>query len=156
MACPRTSCSDRGRTVTVKSPRAKGSATAVRCRCAWTIGKKLAANPKVTLYENAELKEIRGDEFVESIVVAQKGATREIKVDGLFIEMGLVPNSELVADLNLTDANGRIAINSRCATKKPGIFAAGDVTDIFVEQVLIAIGEGAKASLSAYEYLLNQ
>ena len=120
------------------------------------LGKKLAANPKVTLYENAELKEIRGDEFVESVVVSQKGAAREIKVDGLFIEIGLVPNSELVADLGITDKTGRITINSRCATSKPGIYAAGDVTDIFIEQVLIAVGEGAKASLSAYEYLLNQ
>ncbi|MBI5651527.1 MAG: NAD(P)/FAD-dependent oxidoreductase [Chloroflexi bacterium] len=120
------------------------------------LGKKLAAHPKVTLYENATLKEIRGDEFVESLLITQQGATKEVKVDGLFIEMGLVPNSELVADLGLADSNGRIAINSRCATKKPGVFAAGDVTDIFIEQVLIAIGEGAKAALSAYEYLLKQ
>jgi alkyl hydroperoxide reductase subunit F len=120
------------------------------------LGKKLATNPKITLYENAELKEIRGDEFVESLLIAQQGAAKEVKVDGLFIEMGLVPNSELVADLGLADSTGRIAINSRCATKKPGVFAAGDVTDIFIEQVLIAIGEGAKAALSAYEYLLKQ
>ena len=121
-----------------------------------TLGRKLRANPKVKFYDEAVLKEVRGDEFVESIVVEQKGAPQEIKVDGLFIEMGLVPNSELVADLGIADADGRIMVTNKCATKKAGVFAAGDVTDVYIEQVLIAIGEGAKASLSAYDYLLNQ
>jgi len=120
------------------------------------LGKKLRAHPKVKLYDDAQLKEVRGDEFVESIVIAQKGATQDIKVDGLFIEMGLAPNSELVAELGVTDAQGRIAVSNTCATKQAGVFAAGDVTDVYIEQVLIAIGEGAKAALSAYEYLLNQ
>lgn len=115
------------------------------------FGKKVRANPKVKVYEGA-LKEIRGDQFVESIVVGNQ----TIKVDGLFIEAGVNPGSKIVADLGITDANGRIVVNSKCATSKPGIFAAGDVTDVFIEQVLVAIGEGAKAALSAYEYLLNQ
>lgn len=115
------------------------------------FGKKLRANPKVKIYE-AALKEIRGDQFVESIVVGDK----TLKVDGLFIEAGVNPGSKVVADLGITDANGRVVVNSKCATSKPGIFAAGDVTDVFIEQVLVAIGEGAKAALSAYEYLLNQ
>ncbi len=120
------------------------------------LGSKLRANPKVTLYENYELREVRGDQFVESVVVRGKGETKEIPVDGLFVEMGLVPNSQLAVDLLLTNASGKIVIDSKCATSRPGIFAAGDVTDVFVEQVLISIGEGAKAALSAYEYLLNQ
>ncbi|MBI5305733.1 MAG: NAD(P)/FAD-dependent oxidoreductase [Chloroflexi bacterium] len=120
------------------------------------LGKKLRANPKVKFYDDAQLKEVRGDEFVESVVIAQQGASQEVKVDGLFIEMGLTPNSEVVADFGIVDAEGRIAVNNKCATTKPGVFAAGDVTDVYIEQVLIAIGEGAKAALSAYEYLLNQ
>lgn len=115
------------------------------------FGKKLRANSKVKVYE-AALKEVRGDQFVESIVVGDK----TIKVDGLFIEVGLVPESKIAADLGITDPTGRIVVNNKCATSKPGIFAAGDVTDVFIEQVLVAIGEGAKAALSAYEYLLNQ
>lgn len=115
------------------------------------FGKKLAAHPKVKVYEGA-LKEIKGDQFVTSIVVGNK----EIKVDGLFIEVGLNPGSKVADGLGITDANGRIVVNSKCATSRPGIFAAGDVTDVFIEQVLVAIGEGAKAALSAYEYLLNQ
>jgi alkyl hydroperoxide reductase subunit F len=115
------------------------------------FGKKLRANPKVKIYE-MPLKEVRGTEFVESIVVGDK----TIKVDGLFIEMGLVPASNIVADLGITDATGRVIVNNKCATSRPGVFAAGDVTNVFIEQILVAIGEGAKAALSAYEYLLNQ
>jgi alkyl hydroperoxide reductase subunit F len=115
------------------------------------FGKRLRANPKVKVYE-APLKEVRGAAFVESIVVGDQ----TIKVDGLFIEVGLTPGSKLVADLGVTDVNGRVIVNNRCATTRPGLFAAGDVTDVFIEQVLVAIGEGAKAALSAYEYLLNQ
>ncbi len=120
------------------------------------LGQKLRSNPKVVLYENYELREVRGEEYVEGVVVRGQGQTKEIPVDGLFVELGLVPNSQLATDLVLTNASGKIVIDSKCATSRPGIFAAGDVTDVFVEQVLISIGEGAKAALSAYEYLLNQ
>jgi drug/metabolite transporter (DMT)-like permease len=89
-------------------------------------------------------------------IIRGKGETKEIAVQGLFVELGLAPNSQLAADLVLTNAAGKIVVDSKCATSRPGIFAAGDVTDVFVEQVLISIGEGAKATLSAYEYLLNQ
>ncbi|MEW5719883.1 MAG: NAD(P)/FAD-dependent oxidoreductase, partial [Chloroflexota bacterium] len=115
------------------------------------FGKKLRANPKVRIYE-APLKQVNGTDFVESIVVGDK----TVKVDGLFIETGLTPGSKIVADLGVVDVNGRIIVNCRCATALPGLFAAGDVTDVFIEQVLVAVGEGAKAALSAYEYLLNQ
>jgi alkyl hydroperoxide reductase subunit F len=120
------------------------------------LGKRLRENSKVTLYENTQLTEIGGDDFVERIVVNGKSGKKEIRVDGLFIEMGPVPASKFAADLGITDANGRIKVNSKCETSHPGVFAAGDVTDVFIEQVLIAVGEGAKAALSAYEYLLNQ
>jgi alkyl hydroperoxide reductase subunit F len=115
------------------------------------FGKKLRANPKVKVHE-APLKQVNGKDGVESIVVG----SQTIKVDGLFIEVGLTPGSKIVADLGVTDANGHVIVNNRCATSRPGLFAAGDVTDVFIEQVLVAVGEGAKAALSAYEYLLNQ
>jgi alkyl hydroperoxide reductase subunit F len=120
------------------------------------LGEKLRTNPKITLYENYELREVRGEQYLESVIVRGKGETKEIPVDGLFVELGLVPNSQLAADLVLTNASGKIVVDSKCATSRPGVFAAGDVTDVFVEQVLVSIGEGAKAALSAYEYLLNQ
>jgi alkyl hydroperoxide reductase subunit AhpF len=61
----------------------------------------------------------------------------------------------MVKDLVEMEADGRIKIDAQNRTSKPGIFAAGDVTNVYAEQVLIAIGEGAKAALSAYDYLLT-
>ena len=119
------------------------------------LGRKLRALPNVTVYEDAELREIRGEQFVESIVLRSQGVTKEIHVDGMFIELGFTPNSQPVADLGVSDSQGRIMVDCNCATSCPGVFAAGDVTNIFVEQVLICIGEGAKAALNAYEYLLT-
>ena len=115
------------------------------------LGKQLRANPKVKVY-NAPLKEVRGDQYVESIVVGDE----TIKVDGLFIEVGVNPNAKMVEGLGITDASGRIIVETNCATSRPGLFAAGDVTNVHIEQVLVAIGEGAKAALSAYGYLINQ
>jgi thioredoxin reductase len=119
------------------------------------LGLKLRALPNVTLYEDAGLCEIRGADFVESIVLRAQGMTKEISVDGLFIELGLIPNSEPAAGLGVTGSGGRIVVDHTCATSCAGLFAAGDVTNVFAEQVLICIGEGAKAALSAYEYLLT-
>lgn len=118
------------------------------------LGKKLRAYPNVTVYENAELLEIRGTEYVESLIARKESATEEIPVDGLFIELGLIPDAQFASDLGITDSQGRIVVDCKCATSRAGVFAAGDVTDVFVEQVLICVGEGAKAALSAYEYLL--
>lgn len=115
------------------------------------FGKKLRSNPKVKVY-NAPVKEVRGDQFVESIVIGNK----EIIVDGLFIEIGLTPGTECVEGLGITNADGRIKVDVNCASSRLGLFAAGDVTNVHIEQVLVAIGEGAKAALSAYEYLIHQ
>ena len=72
----------------------------------------------------------------------------------MFIEMALMPMSQMVAELVKLDERGRIIVDCANRTNVPGIFAAGDVTDTFAEQVLVAVGEGAKATLSAYDYLL--
>jgi alkyl hydroperoxide reductase subunit F len=68
--------------------------------------------------------------------------------------MALIPNSQMVAGLVDLDEEGRIKVDCGARTNVPGIFAAGDVASGFAEQVLIAVGEGAKAALSAYDYLL--
>ena len=81
------------------------------------------------------------------------GQKSEIGTDGVFVELALIPNTDFVAHLVERDPNGRIIVDSGGATSVPGIFAAGDVTNTS-EQVLVAIGEGAKAALKAYEYLL--
>ncbi len=113
-----------------------------------------AAN--VDVLQNWRVVAIWGHEYVESIVVeAASGEQREIPVEAVFVELGLEPQSALVAPLVDVNEAGQIVVDQRGRTSQPGIFAAGDVTDSFSEQVLIAIGDGAKAALSAFEYLLE-
>jgi len=120
------------------------------------LGKKLRAADNVTLYEGYKVTEVLGNEFAEKLVVeSPDGEKTEIAAEGTFVEMGLAPNSQMAADLVDLDENGRIIIDCGAKTSAPGIFAAGDVTTIEAEQVLVAVGEGAKAALSAYEYLLK-
>ncbi len=118
-------------------------------------GQRLRRMENVLILEGYTAKEVKGDEFARSIVVGKDGDVRELHGDAIFVELGLEPNSEIVADLIELEADGRIKIDAENRTSQPGVFAAGDVTDVYAEQVLIAIGEGAKAALSAYDYLLT-
>jgi alkyl hydroperoxide reductase subunit F len=116
---------------------------------------RLASSAKVVVWEGYEIKEIQGTGYAERIIVrTPEGDTAEIVVDGIFIELGLIPNSDPVKHLAKLDDQGRVVVDNLNRTNCPGLFAAGDVTDAYAEQVLIAVGEGAKAALSAYEYLL--
>jgi alkyl hydroperoxide reductase subunit F len=116
---------------------------------------RLATNLKVILWEGYRVKEIQGTAFAERVIMAtEEGATAEVEIDGVFVEIGLVPNSEPIRGLAEIDEQGRIKVDNLNRTSCQGLFAAGDVTDAFAEQVLIAVGEGAKAALSAYDYLL--
>ena len=119
------------------------------------LGKKLTAADNVTILDGHEVVEVKGDDFARSVMVQDPdGKISAIEADGTFIEMALIPNSQMIADMVDLDDQGRIIVDCANHTNVPGIFAAGDVTSGFAEQVLIAVGEGAKASLSAYEYLL--
>jgi alkyl hydroperoxide reductase subunit F len=71
------------------------------------------------------------------------------------IEIGLMPNSELFVDTLKINQQGEIVVDSRCRTSVAGVFACGDVTDVPFKQVVVAAGEGAKAALSAYDYIIN-
>lgn len=120
------------------------------------LGQRLQQADNVTILEGYAVTEVKGDQYARSLVVEQDGERQEIAVDGIFIEKDLVPQSDAVAQLVEVDAKGRIKIDKQNQTSQAGIFAAGDVTDAHSEQVLIAIGEGVKAALSAYEYLLKE
>jgi alkyl hydroperoxide reductase subunit F len=130
----------------------------VRADCANTTSplcKKLSAATNVTILQGYHVVEIKGDEYARSVVVKSPEDTlSEIVVDGTFIEMALIPNTKMVEELVKLDSQGRIMVDCANRTSVPGIFAAGDVTDTYAEQVLVAVGEGAKAALSAYDYLL--
>ena len=76
-------------------------------------------------------------------------------LDGIFIEIGLVPNSGPVQHLVELNETGEVVIDHECRTKVPGFFSAGDVTSVPHKQIIISAGEGAKASLSAYDYLVK-
>ncbi|MGD2156947.1 MAG: NAD(P)/FAD-dependent oxidoreductase [Anaerolineales bacterium] len=119
------------------------------------LGKKLLREENVNVLEGYRVVKVLGSEFAERLVVkSPSGEETEVAADGAFVELDLAPNSNMVADLVDLDDQGRIIIDCSNRTSVPGIFAAGDVTTTFAEQVLISVGEGAKAALSAYEYLL--
>jgi alkyl hydroperoxide reductase subunit AhpF len=120
------------------------------------LGHSLVAMRSVVLLEGYQVEAVNGNQYARSLVLRKDGQLHELAADAFFVELGLVPNSSLVASLVERDALGRIKIDARNRTSAPGLFAAGDVTNAYAEQVLIAIGEGAKAALSAYEYLLEQ
>ncbi len=100
------------------------------------------------LAENGKVSAIRFQE-------RESGQSHEDRLAGVFVQIGLVPNSQVVSDLVETQPWGEIKINEKCETSAPGIFACGDVTTVPYKQIVIAMGEGAKASLSAFEYLLS-
>jgi alkyl hydroperoxide reductase subunit F len=119
------------------------------------LGKKLQGAANVSILENYRVTEVKGNGFAEQVILqSPEGKQVAVPAEGTFVEMGLVPNSKMVAGLVELDEHERIMVDCAARTSVPGIFAAGDVTNIFAEQVLIAVGEGAKAALSAYDYLL--
>jgi thioredoxin reductase len=121
------------------------------------LAKSLAQNPKVKIITGFQVSElVAHDRYISGIALRHNGTSRGFEIEGLFVEMGTVPNSQMVAGLVKLDAENRIVVDARMATSCPGIFAAGDVTNTFTEQVLVAIGDGAKAALNVYDYLLER
>ncbi|MDD4955494.1 MAG: FAD-dependent oxidoreductase [Candidatus Omnitrophica bacterium] len=106
----------------------------------------------VEILNNSKMKEIAGDNFVKRIVIEKENETRALDVEGVFIEIGLIPNSEFD---KITEHNkyGEIVVDCHNATSISAIFAAGDVTTVPEKQIIIACGEGSKAALSAFRYL---
>ena len=86
----------------------------------------------------------------------KSGETHERDLDGVFVQIGLVPNTEFVKGFVDVNRFGEIEIDEKCRTDRKGIFACGDVTTVPFKQINIAMGEGSKAALSAFEYLVMQ
>ena len=119
------------------------------------LGKKLSSAKNVTVLENYSVVEVKGDTYARTVIVKDAaGKQHQITADGTFVEMALTPNTQMLGGLVKLDEHGRIIVDNANRTSLPGLFAAGDVTNTYAEQVLVAIGEGAKAALSAYDYLL--
>ena len=123
------------------------------------LQEKLAEQPNIKTILNSATVRVNGNEFVESIVYKSRETDEEktLNVEGMFVEIGLSPRSEVVKDLAETNKIGEIVINpENNSTSVAGIFAAGDVTSIRQKQIIIAMGEGAKAALGAFEYLITK
>lgn len=123
---------------------------------ATSLGRMAQQRPNVEVLEGFNVLEVIGPFHVEEIVVSRGEEIRRMGVDAVFVDLGLRPNSRIVQNLVRTDENGFIWVDDRNATSVPGLFAAGDVTTSFGEQVVIAMGDGSRAALSAYDYLLAE
>lgn len=109
----------------------------------------------VSLFIGHEVLEIEGSGLVEAIRVRdiKSGEETRLEVEGVFIEIGLVPNSDFARGILDMNELKEIRISNCCETRHPGLFAAGDVTDVPEKQIVVAAGEGAKAALRAHSYL---
>jgi alkyl hydroperoxide reductase subunit F len=116
---------------------------------------KLSDAHNLTIYTEQQTEKILGENTVEGILIKdlKTGASKQLDVTGVFIEVGLVPNSDMVKELLKLNQVGEVPININCETEVPGFFAAGDVSTAPEKQIIIAAGEGAKAALRAHRYL---
>ncbi|WP_454254735.1 alkyl hydroperoxide reductase subunit F [Pseudomonas sp. Marseille-Q8238] len=122
------------------------------------LQKKLHSLPNVTVITSALTSEVKGDgQKVNGLVYKDRtnDAFVNLELEGIFVQIGLLPNSDwLKGSVELSD-RGEIIVDARGETSLPGIFAAGDVTTVPYKQIVIAVGEGAKASLSAFDHLIR-
>ncbi|MBD3304613.1 FAD-binding protein [Candidatus Woesearchaeota archaeon] len=116
---------------------------------------KIDKMKKLTMITNADTKEIKGNKFVTELVYDQKGKEKSIKTEGVFVEIGLIPNSDMI-DFVKKNKKGEIKVDKEMHTSEEGVFAAGDVNDGTEKQIIVAAGEGCVALLEAVRYLQKQ
>ncbi|WP_375277678.1 alkyl hydroperoxide reductase subunit F [Alteromonas australica] len=112
----------------------------------------------ITIIKNAATRQILADNGKVNAIEYQDRSTNEVHtldLAGVFVQIGLVPNSQFMKDVVEMTPYGEIVVDTKCQTSEAGIFAAGDVTTVPYKQIVISMGEGAKASLAAFEYLLS-
>jgi alkyl hydroperoxide reductase subunit F len=120
--------------------------------------RQLKRAKNLTIYTKHKVEKIEGEGFVSGIVIkgVDGGVSKRLAVTGVFIEIGLEPNTESVKDLLKLNQWGEIPVSCATATEIAGLYAAGDVTDVPEKQIIVAAGEGAKASLQAHRYLQRE
>jgi alkyl hydroperoxide reductase subunit F len=117
---------------------------------------KVQASPKITIINNTLVTAVVGDKMVSGLAVTRANNKAEfIPLEGVFVEIGLIPNSDF-AGIVAQNEMAEIIVDCRSQTNVPGIFAAGDVTSVPEKQIIVACGEGAKATLAAFRYLAKQ
>ncbi|SHH54744.1 alkyl hydroperoxide reductase subunit F [Massilia sp. CF038] len=120
---------------------------------------KLKSLNNVTIHVNAQTTEITGDgQKVNGISYKDRVSEQvhHVELEGVFVQIGLVPNTEFLKGTLELSKFGEIVVDAKCHTNLPGVFAAGDVTTVPYKQIVIAAGEGSKAALSAFDYLIRQ
>ncbi|MBW4330349.1 alkyl hydroperoxide reductase subunit F [Stakelama sp. CBK3Z-3] len=122
------------------------------------LQRKLASLPNVKIITSAMTTEVRGDgEKVVGLTYKDRnhGEMHEVALEGIFVQIGLVPNTEWLKDAVALSKHGEIEIDARGETSQPGIFAAGDATTVPYKQIVVAMGAGSIAALSAFDYLIR-
>ena len=119
---------------------------------------KLRSLPNVSVHVNAQTTEITGDgQKVNGLRYKDRvtGLLQDVALEGVFVQIGLIPNTEFLKGSIELSRYGEIVVDAKCQTNMAGVFAAGDVTTVPFKQIVIAAGEGAKAALSAFDYLIR-
>jgi alkyl hydroperoxide reductase subunit F len=119
---------------------------------------KLQSLPNVTIIAGAQTTEVTGDgERVNGLIYKdrQSGVLNTVELAGVFVQIGLVPNTDWLKGTVKLSTRGEVEVDARGRTSVPGVFAAGDCTVVPYKQIVIAVGEGAKASLSAFDHLIR-
>lgn len=121
------------------------------------LQKRLYSLPNVTVIKNAATKEITGTDKVNGITYADRdtGVEKHIELQGVFVQIGLVPNTEWLGDSVERNRFGEILVDNKNETNIPGVFAAGDCTSSPYKQIIISMGSGATAALGAFDYLIR-
>src|SRR5450830_1417515 len=131
---------------------------AAELRADAVLQKKLHSLPNVTVITQAQTTEIHGDGKKVNAISYKDRTNEEVKrveLEGVFVQIGLVPNTEWLKGTLELSRHGEIIVDSRGQTSLPGVFAAGDVTTVPYKQIVIAVGEGAKAALGAFDHLIR-
>lgn len=121
------------------------------------LQERLYSLPNVTVRKNIQTKEITGTDKVNGITYIERdtGIEKHIELQGVFVQIGLVPNTEWLKDTVELNRIGEILVDHHNATNIPGIFAAGDCTNSPYKQIIISMGSGANAALGAFDYLMR-
>ena len=122
------------------------------------LQRKLTSLPNVKIITSALTTEVHGNgEKVTGLSYKDRNddALHQAELEGIFVQIGLVPNTEWLRDTIALSPRGEIEIDNRGETSQPGIFAAGDATTVPYKQIVIAMGAGSTAALSAFDYLIR-
>ena len=116
----------------------------------------LKTKKNITVYLNSQITSLEGDKFLSAITIRDdEGKEKKVALDGVFIEIGWLPNTDILDGFVVLNEKKEIAVDCNGHTSVPGVFAAGDVSSVKGKQIIIAAGDGAKVALETFEYLMK-